>query len=375
MLWLGQASPPPEVAASKVAALGSVVAHEREYVLIESVAPLGGRAQLELKAVAWIAELLHHEGLLDLGAYLQVAVYIVLRVSLGARQVLDERVLLGPAPVVGPQVDVGVVDVLVGRDALPAVEVVLAAPGALAADADQVVGVERADERRCLGEPFLEGRHGLTRECPRLVAYLPRHDGGVVLVGQARVAVGAAQYEAHVVVEQLVGLLVGGILGHGLHECGIADLVRAGLLALAGLLQVVAVAAAPLPRVVQVEHGHHPTLAHLLQQVVEAGQYGVVIHAGGLLQRGFHLGPDAALAVRAHEDAQVVDAHLLHQVELLREALAVAPLPFRAEDGAVPEVGANIIIRFAALDEVPVLHAHEVRCRRLLLLLLAGGEE
>ena len=57
--------------------------------------------------------------------------------------------------------DVAVVDVLVGADAFPASEVVLAAPGALATDGDEVVGVQFADDARGLAEPLLEGRQCL----------------------------------------------------------------------------------------------------------------------------------------------------------------------------------------------------------------------
>ena len=94
-----------------------------------------------------------------------------------------------------------------------------------------------------------------------------------------------------------MGLLVGGIFRHGLHEGGIAGLVGTRLLALASLLKIEAVATAPLPGVVQVEHGHHLALAHLLEQIVESGEDCIVVNAWGLLKRRLHLGLHAALTV------------------------------------------------------------------------------
>ena len=54
-----------------------------------------------------------------------------------------------------------------------------------------------------------EGGLGLIGEGAWLVADLPAHYGGVVYVLLARVAVGAADDEAHVVVEELMGRVVG----------------------------------------------------------------------------------------------------------------------------------------------------------------------
>ena len=252
MLRLGISAPSPEVASCKVATLLGIVAHQSEHVLIESVAPLGWCAQSELKSIARVSELLHHKRFLNLGAYVQVSVYILLGVLLGAWQVLYQRVRLGPSPVVWPQVYVGVVYVLISRYALPAVKVALAAPCALATYTYQVVGVQTAYQRRCLAQPLLEGGQSLFAECARFVTYLPAHNGRIVLIRAACIAVGAPDDKLHVVVEQLVRLLVGSIFAHGLHKCRIASVVGAWLLTLACMLQIESVAAAPFPRVVQV---------------------------------------------------------------------------------------------------------------------------
>ena len=155
-------------------------------------------------------------------------------------------------------------------------------------------------------------------------------------------------------------LLVGGIFRHGLHEGRIACIIRTRLFASTSMLEIEAVSPTPLPRVVQVEHGDHIALAHLLQQPVETSQNGVVINARGLLQRWLDLRLDATLTIATHEDAEVVDAHALHRVEFLRQTFAIAALPLGTENGTIPEIGTHIIIRFARAHEVAVFHAYEV---------------
>ena len=222
-----------------------------------------------------------------------------------------------------------------------------------------MVGIETADECRRLGEPFLEVGQCFLAESPRLVAYLPRHDSRVVDILDVGVLVGAAQDEPHIVVEQFMRLLVARILRHEVHVGGIAILVGTRGLSRSGMFEVEAIAPTPLPGVVEIEHRHHITLAHLHEQIVESGKDGVVVNAGFHLQGGFHLRGHPSLAIRPHEDAQVVDAHLFHLVELAAQTLTVATLPFRTEYGPIPEVGAHIIIRFSVLDEMSVFHLHE----------------
>ena len=143
--------------------------------------------------------------------------------------------------------DVAVVHILVSTDALVAVVVVLAAPRALATNGNEVVIVERTNQRRGLCEPLLEVGQCLFGEGTRLVAYLPRHDGGVVGILHTRIAIGTRHDVADVVVEQGVSLLVRRKLAHSLHKGRIAHIVGTRLLALAGMLQIEAVAPTPLP--------------------------------------------------------------------------------------------------------------------------------
>ena len=100
-----------------------------------------------------------------------------------------------------------------------------------------------------------------------------------------------------------MGLVVGSKLLHMLHESFVTCLVGTWCFATAGMFQVIAVAPTPLPRVVEIEHRHHLTLFHLHQQVVKTCQDGVVIDPWRQLQGRFHLGGDAPLAIRAHQDA------------------------------------------------------------------------
>ncbi len=139
VLRLGKSTPAPEVAASEVSTLFGIVGNEREDILVVAVAPVRRGVEGKLEAVAGIAELLHHQRFVQRVADGQVLVDVRLGVLTGLWQVLDERVGLGPTPVVGPQVDIAVVDIGVGTDAGPAAEVVLTAPRALAADGDEVV--------------------------------------------------------------------------------------------------------------------------------------------------------------------------------------------------------------------------------------------
>ena len=156
-------------------------------------------------------------------------------------------------------------------------------------------------------------------------------------------------------------LLVRSILNHKVHIGRITVLVGSWRLAGTCMLQIEAVAPTPLPRVVQVEHRHHLALAQLLHQVVESCQDRIVIHARGHLQGRFHLRGHTTFAIRTHENTQVIDADLLHQVKFPAESLAITTLTLRAEDRPVPEISTNIIIRLAVFYEMSVLHSHELR--------------
>ena len=131
--------------------------------------------------------------------------------------------------------------------------------------------------------------------------------------------------------------------------------------ALSGPLQVDGVSAAPFPRVVEVEHGQHVALAEFGHQIVEAVEDGVVVDARRRLQRGLHTRADAVLAVGAHKDAQVADTDALERVELAGQAFAVAARALRGKDGAIPEVGAHIVVGHAVADKPSVFDVHKGR--------------
>ena len=87
---LGKTAPSPEVAAGKLPALLGILNHQREDVFVIAVAPLGRRSDVKLETVARIAELLHHQRLIQLVANGEVLVNVLLRIVAGTRQVLNE---------------------------------------------------------------------------------------------------------------------------------------------------------------------------------------------------------------------------------------------------------------------------------------------
>ena len=173
MLGLCEASPSPEIASGEVSAGLSVVRHEGEDVFVVSVAPFGGAGCGEGEPVARIAELLHDERFLDAAAYGEVFVDVLLGVLARHGEVFGEVVGACPTPVVWPKVYVAVVHVLVGADALVAVDVVFASPAAFTANADEVFLVQRTYECTGFRQPFFKGRQCAGAEGTRLVAYLP----------------------------------------------------------------------------------------------------------------------------------------------------------------------------------------------------------
>ena len=172
------------------------------------------------------------------------------------------------------------------------------------------------------------------------------------------VAVGAAEDETHVVVEELMSFLIAGKLLHKVHKCWIASLVGPRCFAESGLFEIIAVAPTPLPRVVEIEHGHHLALAHLLEQIIESCENGVVVHTRGFLQRRLHLSLHTPLPVGAHKNAQIVDASSFQPVEFAAQARTVAALPRRTKNGSIPQIGAYIIIRFAATPKLAAVALH-----------------
>lgn len=93
-----------------------------------------------------------------------------------------------------------------------------------------------------------------------------------------------------------------------------AEMMKAGLIPYVWDINV-----QPLP---------HMTIFDRKKQIVETGKNRIIINARCFLQRRLHLGLHSSLSIRAHQDAEVVNAHLLHLIEFLAETLAVAALSF-----------------------------------------------
>ena len=130
-------------------------------------------------------------------------------------------------------------------------------------------------------------------------------------------------------------------LPHVAHEDVPAVPSRNRIGAAAAPFEILAVAAAPLPGVGQVEHGPHAAFAHLGEQEVEPVERAVVVDARGGLEDGFDLRDDPFAALRTDQHPQVVDARRVHAVEFAAEPCAVAAGTFGGEQGAVPEIGAD----------------------------------
>ena len=145
---------------------------------------------------------------------------------------------------------VAIVNVWVGADALPRVVIGLATERTFRTYAHQMPLVDALHHGRGLGQPCLELRQNGLIEGARLVANLPRHDGGVVCIAFLGVAVGAFEDETEVIEEELLRQLVGGELRGVLDVGRITHLVRLQCLARSCVFEVETITSAPLPRVI-----------------------------------------------------------------------------------------------------------------------------
>ena len=68
---------------------------------------------------------------------------------------------------------------------------------------------------------------------------------------------------------------------------------------------------------------------------------------------------DGVRAFAADEDTHIGDAHLLHQVELLLQAFAVASLALAGQDSTIPEVCADEFVLGIAAIELAIASRHE----------------
>ena len=159
---------------------------------------------------------------------------------------------------------VHIVDVGVGTNLLIEVSIHLAAPYTFTANADEVVFIQTAYQRRCLPKPLGKRFLGLIAEGTRFITYLPRHDGRIVAIGHFGITVGTAYDVAHILKKEFLSLSIGGELADKAHVLRIAGLIGARSLTRTSLFQIETVTPAPLPCVVQIEHGLHAPLTHLL---------------------------------------------------------------------------------------------------------------
>lgn len=155
----------------------------------------------------------------------------------------------------------------------------------------------------------------LAAECAGLIGDLPRHDGGRFCVGLAGDAVGAAHHVAHMVEGELTG-------GIGEHElAGVVDVFAVSVFGercgcVTCPFEICAVAAAPFPGVVEIEHGFHVALLKFGKEVVESFEKCVVVNAGGCLQHRFYVRFKPFSTIAADEHAEVGETELLEEVEL-----------------------------------------------------------
>ena len=149
------------------------------------------------------------------------------------------------------------------------------------------------------------------------------------------------------VIKQLLGNLVVHKLFHIANILFISIDARNQRLALPCPLKICRVAAAPLPRIVEIEHSLHASLLELNKQIVEPLQDGVVIHPGLGLQHRHHMRSKAFATVGAYQYAQVVHPKAVKAVELAAQLGAIAAPALRCKNCRIPHVGANIFIRLA----------------------------
>ena len=158
-----------------------------------------------------------------------------------------------------------------------------------------------------------------------------------------------------------MGFLARSVFLNEIHICRITVFIRTRCNTFACVLEIESISPTPFPRVIEIEHCHHIALSHLHQEIVKTGKNCIVIHSRCFLKCWFHFGLYTSLAVRAYKYSKIVYAHLLHIVKFTAQTLAVASRSLRTEDGSIPEVCADIIIRFTVLNEMSVNDLHEIR--------------
>ena len=221
------------------------------------------------------------------------------------------------------------------------------------------MGVDSLDNLGRLSQPCLESLLVLLSERPGLIAYLPGEYGRVIPVSLACDCVGARDYVHHVAAEHAHGRV-------GLHEVG--DIVHVFVVAghtgqwyvtVTCPFEILRVAAAPFPGIVQIKHSLHIPLAQLHQEIVQSAEKGVVVLARSILKGRLYFSVHSAIAVRADQHAQVAHSHGAQAVQLAGKTLPVTSAAFRGQNRSVPEVRTYKIIRFFVLDELAVFYPYD----------------
>ena len=170
-----------------------------------------------------------------------VAVDVVECIAAGRIACPGDAFALDPSPVIGPDMDVGIIYFGNGMDALPKSQIAFAAVCAFAACRDHVVGGQLF-QQPCRGfDPFEETLFVVFREGAGFVGDLPREDGRILGVGPARIAVRAGYDAAHVIEEKLLASVCQFslmVLGHVFEEGFPAVASRNGIGAAAAPFEV-----------------------------------------------------------------------------------------------------------------------------------------
>ena len=119
-------------------------------------------------------------------------------------------------------------------------------------------------------------------------------------------------------------------------------------------LQIRSVAAAPFPRVCEIDHGTHATPFQLGHETVEPRQQRVVVFARSRLKHGTNVMRQPLGTFGARKHAQVVEPERMQRVELGRQSVIIAPRSVGCQYRTIPEIGALKAVFFIVKTECAV---------------------
>ena len=358
------------------------------------VAAEGGASRCKAEAVAGISEFFEYDGASRALEHGVCLVDVCHALGAGIAHLFRHRVgfafryglaLVGilletsePSPVVGPDVDAGIVDAGQGVDGAEELHVLFAAVASLGTGSDEVVGVDGPYEARLAVNPFHELAfvQFVAVEGAGFVGNLPRHECGALAVGYSGVAVLSRNDEAGMSVGHCLRPFVEDEVRHMLCIFAVSVNTRNGCLAEmpcasiafrivrnvafeAHPVEVCPVSSRPFPGVVEVEDGPHVAFLEFEHQIVESGKEGVVVYPRFGLQFWCDVRGYAVTSVTSDEHAHVVHADGFQMVEFAVQTFAVAAPSLTAQDGAIPEVGTHIAVFLVAEVEMSVAYGDE----------------